>query len=120
MQITVQIDKCFIKAKRKNKEYTQMKKTMAYKSKGMKAPRPEKGMEAKTEMASMAPKHTPKMNHSKPAGPYKMPKGGEQSMAPHHKAKAMTMDCAPKGVSTVNGGSSMNMPKGGGVGETEV
>jgi hypothetical protein len=75
-----------------------MKKTMAYKHKGMKAPRPEKGMEAKTEMASMAPKHKPSMKHNEPQGPYKMPKGGEQSMAPHHKKKGLPTQDAPKGV----------------------
>lgn len=92
----------------------------AYKSKGMKAPRPEKSMEAKSEMASMAPKHKPSMKKSKPAGPYKMPKGGEQSMAPSHKKQGLTMECAPKGVAGVNGGKSHSMPKGGGVGESEV
>lgn len=97
-----------------------MKKTMAYKSKGMKAPRPEKGMGVQSEMASMAPKTSPSMKKSKPQGPYSTPKGGEQSMAPSTKKQAMTMDCAPKGVSSVNGGSAMSLPKGGGVGETEV
>lgn len=97
-----------------------MKKTMAYKSKGMKANHPKEDMQVKSEMASMAPKHRPSMKKQKPQGPFSTPKDGEQSMAPSVKKKALTMDCAPKGVSSVNGGSSMSLPKGGGVGETEV
>jgi len=97
-----------------------MKKTMAYKSKGMKAPRPEKKMEAGEKQASMAPSHRPSHNQAKPQGPFSSPKGGEQSMAPSHKKTALTQECAPKGVSTVNGGSAMSLPKGGGVGESEV
>lgn len=97
-----------------------MKKTMAYKSKGMKAPRPDKSMKAGAEEAKMAPKTKPSMQHKEPAGPFSSPKGGEQSMAPSHKKKALPMQDAPKGVSGVNGGSPVSMPKGGGVGETEV
>ena len=91
----------------------------AYKHKGMKAPRPEKKMEVKTEMASMAPSHKPshKMSHQK--AEYSRPMGGEQSMAPSHKGKAMPSAHAPKGVAGVNGGKSVSMPKCGGVGESE-
>lgn len=92
-----------------------MKKTMAYKHKGMKAPRPD--MSAPKMDQSAAPKHKPSMQHKEPSHPVKP---GDQSMAPDHKKKALPMQDAPLGVSSVNGGSSMSMPKSGGVGETEV
>jgi hypothetical protein len=92
-----------------------MKKTMAYKHKGMKAPRP--GMAAPEMDQSAAPKHKPSMQHKEPSRPIK---SGDQSMAPDHKKKELPMQDAPAGVSSVNGGSSMSLPKGGGVGETEV
>lgn len=91
-----------------------MKKTMAYKHKGMKLPAQgdAHGMDQ-----SAAPKHKPSMQHKEPSHPIK---SGDQSMAPDHKKKALPMQDAPAGVSSVNGGSSMSLPKGGGVGETEV
>lgn len=99
-----------------------MKKTMAYKHKGMKAPKAD--MKAPKLDQSAAPKVKPGMQHKEPAGPYSRPKGGchdgEQSKAPSHKKAALPTQDAPKGVSTPNGGASVSMPKGGGVGETEV
>ena len=99
------------------------KKTMAYKHKGMKVKEQEMSSCSPKEFdkkASMAPKHKPSMKHKEPAGPFSAPKGGEQSMAPSHKKKALPMQDAPKGASAPNGGASVAMPKGGGVGETEV
>lgn len=86
----------------------------AYKSKGMKlAPQGQAhGMDQ-----SKAPAHKPSMQHKEPAHPV-MP--GDQSMAPSHKKAALPMQDAPAGASGVNGGSSMSLPKGGGVGESEV
>lgn len=81
----------------------------ALKNKGKKAPRPEKAMKPN---ASMAPAHRPSMKHDEPAGPYSVPKGGEQSVAPEHKKKALPMKDAPKGVAGPNGGDSMELPKG--------
>lgn len=86
----------------------------AYKSKGMKAPRPAAGPAMDQ---SAAPKTKPSMQHKEPAHPV-MP--GDQSMAPSHKKAALPMQDAPPGVSGVNGGSAMSLPKGGGVGESEV
>lgn len=85
----------------------------AYKSKGMKAPRPEAG--PKLDQSS-PPKHKPSMQHKEPSGPYskpdsggKAPAFGEQSKKPDHKKKALPSKDAPAGVSGVNGGSSMNV-----------
>lgn len=94
-----------------------MKKTMAYKHKGMKLGAQGDAKAAKSGDQSMAPAHKPSMQHKEPPHPV-MP--GDQSMAPQHKKAALPMQDAPPGVSSVNGGSSMAMPKGGGVGETEV
>ena len=93
---------------------------MAYKSKGMKLP--EHSMSSCSpsefpEKAKMAPKHKPSMQHKEPAHPVKP---GDQSMAPDHKKKGLPMQDAPPGVSSVNGGSPMSLPKGAGVGESEV
>lgn len=87
-----------------------------YKSKGMKAPRPEKGPKMDQ---SMAPSHKPSMKKSHPQM-YSAPKGGEQSMAPSHKKQGLTMEHAPKGVSSVNSGSDVKLPKSGCPGESEV
>lgn len=92
-----------------------MKKTMAYKHKGAKAPRPD--MSAPKMDQSAAPKHKPSMQHKEPAHPVKP---GDQSMAPEHKKKTLPLQDAPKGVKGVNEGSSVSMPKSGGVGESEV
>ncbi len=91
-----------------------MKKTMAYKSKGMKAPRPGAGPEMDQ---SKAPKTKPSMQHKEPAHPV-MP--GDQSKAPEHKKAALPMQDAPPGVAGVNGGREVALPKAGGLGETEV
>lgn len=91
-----------------------MSKTMAYKHKGMKLG--SKG-ESHSMDQSAAPKTKPSMQHKEPSHPVK---SGDQSMAPDHKKKALPMQDAPAGVSSVNGGSSMSLPKGGGVGESEV
>ena len=91
-----------------------MSKTMAYKHKGMKLG--QKG-ESQSMDSSAAPKHKPSMKHKEPSHPIK---SGDQSMAPDHKKKAMPMQDAPAGVSSVNGGSSMSLPKSGGKGESEV
>jgi hypothetical protein len=89
---------------------------MAYKSKGMKAPRPaahkqEEGAQSK------APATKPSMQHAEPSHALGE---GAQSKAPDHKKKALPTKDAPPGASSVNGGTSMSTPKGGGVGETEV
>lgn len=81
-----------------------VKAAHALKHKGKKAPRPEKAMKPD---ASMAPAHRPSMKHKEPAGPYSLPKGGEQSAAPEHKRKALPMKDAPKGASAPNGGEKM-------------
>lgn len=99
-----------------------MKKTMAYKHKGKKAPKAD--MKAPKLDPSAAPKVKPGMKHKEPAGPYGRPQGGrhegEQSAAPSHKAKSLPSQDAPKGVKGVNGGESMALPKSGCVGETEI
>lgn len=89
----------------------------AYKSKGMKLGSQGEAHAAKSGDQSMAPKHKPSMQHKEPSHPVK---AGDQSMAPSHRKAALPMQDAPPGVSSVNGGSSMSMPKGGGVGESEV
>lgn len=89
---------------------------MAYKSKGMKAPRP--GAYKQEEKAqSNAPKTKPSMQHKEPAHALGE---GAQSKAPDHKKKALPTQDAPAGVAGVNGGSSHALPKGGAKGETEV
>lgn len=96
------------------------KKTMAYKHKGMKVQEHTMSTCKPSEFpekAKMAPKHKPSMQHKEPSYPVKP---GDQSMAPSHKKASLPMQDAPPGVSSVNGGSPMQMPKGGGVGETEV
>lgn len=86
----------------------------AYSNKGMKAPRPA----AYGAMdQSAAPKHKPSMQHKEPSHPVQ---AGDQSMAPDHKKKALPSQDAPPGVSGVNGGSPMAMPKSGAKGESEV
>jgi len=92
-----------------------MKKTMAYQHKGMKAPRPD--MSAPKLDQSSAPKTSPSMQHKEPSHPIKP---GDQSMAPDHKKKSLPSQDAPSGVKGVNEGSSMSLPKSGGVGESEV
>lgn len=92
-----------------------MKKTMAYKHKGMKIQKHD--MSAPKLDQSSAPKHKPSMQHKEPSHPIK---SGDQSMAPDHKKKGLPSQDAPPGVSGVNGGSSMSLPKGGCVGESEV
>ena len=89
----------------------------AYKSKGMKLGAQGESKAAKSGDQSMAPAHKPSMKHKEPAHPVK---AGDQSMAPDHKKKALPRQDAPAGVSSVNGGSPMSLPKGGGVGESEV
>jgi hypothetical protein len=91
-----------------------MKKTMAYKSKGMKLG--QRG-EAHSMDQSKAPATKPSMQHKEPAHPV-MP--GDQSMAPAHRKAALPMQDAPPGVAGVNGGSSVALPKSGGLDETEV
>lgn len=89
----------------------------AYKSKGMRLPAQGEAHAAKSGDQSMAPAHKPSMQHKEPAHPVKP---GDQSMAPSHRKAALPMQDAPAGVSSVNGGSAMSLPKGGGVGESEV
>ena len=89
----------------------------AYKSKGMKAPKPEAG--PKLDQSS-APKTKPSMKHKEPRTEFKSPKDGEQSAAPTVKKVALPREDAPKGVLGVNEGSSIALPKSGGVGESEV
>jgi hypothetical protein len=89
---------------------------MAYKSKGMKAPRP--GSYKQDEDAqSDAPKTEPSMQHKEPA--YSKEEG-MQSKAPTTKKKALPTQDAPPGVKGVNEGTEHTLPKSGGVGETEV
>lgn len=95
-----------------------MKKTMAYKQKGPKAPKAD--MKAPKLDQSSAPKSKPSMKHAEPPAPWSTPKNDEQSMAPSHSKKALPSKDAPKGVRGVNEGSPISMPQGGGVGETEV
>jgi len=75
------------------------------KHKGMKAPKPDS---AQLGDVKAAPKHKPKMNYKEPA--FKL-QSDAQSMAPDHKKKSMPHDCAPEGVSSVNGGNSYPMEK---------
>ena len=92
----------------------------AYKSKGMKLGSQGESKPAKSGDQSMAPATKPSMKHKEPSAQYQYPKNGEQSMKPDHKKKALPMQDAPAGVSSVNGGSSMALPKGGCAGESEV
>lgn len=89
----------------------------AYKSKGMKLGSQGESKAAKSGDQSMAPAHKPSMKHKEPAHPV-MP--GDQSMSPSSKKTALPSQDAPAGASSPNGGSSMALPKGGGVGESEV
>ena len=91
---------------------------MAYKNKGMKAPKAD--MSAPKLDPSSAPKHSPSMKHKEPSAQYQYPKNGEQSMKLDHSKKGLPSEDAPKGVQGVNGGSSMSLPKSGGRGESEV
>jgi hypothetical protein len=89
---------------------------MAYKSKGMKAPRPaahkqEEGAQSK------APATKPSMQHKEPSHALGE---GAQSKAPDHKKKALPTKDAPPGAKGVNEGSSMELPKSGCPGESEV
>lgn len=87
----------------------------ALKHKGMKAPRPEKGMGVDSEMVKKGPSAKGAMKHLEPAGPYKEPKAGEQSKSPEHKKKALPSKDAPKGVKGVNEGAKMwDKPKSSG------
>lgn len=88
----------------------------AYKSKGMKAPRPP-AHAAKPGDQSMAPAVKPSMQHREPN--HKV-EAGDQSMSPSSKKSALPMQDAPPGVAGVNGGSSVAMPQGGGPGESKV
>lgn len=81
---------------------------------------PQESIKVTSEMASMAPNHKPDMKKSHPAAQFKEPKGGEQSLAPDTKKKTLPTEHAPKGVATPNSGHSMEMPKGGGPGESKV
>lgn len=87
---------------------------MSLKHKGMKAPRPGSGPALDQ---SSAPKHKPGMKHAEPS--YKKEEGA-QSKAPDHKKKALPTKDAPQGVKGVNEGSSMEIPKSGKIGESEV
>jgi hypothetical protein len=89
----------------------------AYKSKGMKAPRPG-GYSLGEDAQSKAPKVKPSMQHKEPA---MAKEEGMQSKAPEHKKKALPTKDAPPGVTPgVNMGKSHELPKGGCVGESEV
>lgn len=89
----------------------------AYKSKGMKAPRPESGPALDP---SKAPSNGPK--HASKGDSYNQsPKNGEQSAAPEHKKKGTPSKEAPSSVSSEsNQGGSYSLPKSGGRGESEV
>lgn len=90
----------------------------AYKHKGMKAPRPGAYSLDETSAAKEAPKVKPSMQHKEPS---MAKEEGMQSKAPEHKKKALPTKDAPPGVTPgVNLGKSHEMPKGGGVGESEV
>lgn len=96
------------------------KKHEAYSSKGMRQKDGDKmKMDASKEVKE-APKHKPSRKKSHPQASYKMPKGGEQSMAPEHKKRSLTKEHAPEGVSGVNEGEKMSLPKSGGRGDSEV
>lgn len=78
----------------------------AYKSKGMKAPRPGQYSIDDTKAAKEAPKSKPSMHHNEPE--YKM-EPGMQSKAPEHQKKALPSKDAPPGAMGVNGGKSMDV-----------
>lgn len=90
---------------------------MAYKSKGMKAPRPSGYGQDETKAVKSAPKTKPSMQHKEP--PYAKEEG-MQSKPPSTKKKALPSQDAPEGASSPNGGKPQSLPKGGGVGESEV
>lgn len=90
---------------------------MAYKTKGMKAPRPDAYKMDTTAAAKDAPKTKPSMQHSEPSHPMKPEMA---SMAPDHKKKALPTKDAPPGAKGVNEGTSHTLPKSGCVGESEV
>ena len=89
---------------------------MAYKSKGMKAPRPD-SYKLDEDAQSDAPETKPSMQHKEPAFPQAE---GAQSKAPDHKKKALPTKDAPPGAKGVNEGGEHTLPKSGGVGESEV
>lgn len=90
----------------------------AYKSKGMKAPRPDNYKMDETAAAKDAPKVKPSMQHKEPA--YSK-EADMQSKAPEHKKKALpTKDAPPGATPGPNMGKQHECPKGGGVGESEV
>lgn len=91
----------------------------AYKSKGMKQPGGKKDMKVTSEMASMAPTHKPKST-SRGQKDFMKPDAGQQSMAPSNKGNMVPAAEAPAGVAMCNSGSSMALPKSGGVGESDV
>jgi hypothetical protein len=66
---------------------------------------------------SAAPATKPSMKKMHPSHPVM---SGDQSKAPEHKSKVLPMEHAPAGVAGPNGGQSVNMPKSGKVGESEV
>lgn len=89
----------------------------AYKSKGMKAPRPEAGPELDP---SSPPAHKPK--HQMKAVPYEggKVKPEDAKNPPTTKKKGLPHVEAPKQVSDVNGGQGHMLPKGGMPGDSEV
>lgn len=89
-------------------------KNSAYKSKGMKAPRPSAGPAMDP---SMAPSHKPK--HAA-AGQSQKVQSGDQSMAPSNKGNMIPSAEAPAGVSSLNGGSDYKMPESGKPGSSKV
>jgi hypothetical protein len=89
----------------------------AYKSKGMKAPRPGSYGLDESKAAKEAPKVKPSMQHKEPS--YSKEEG-MQSNAPSTKKKALPTKDAPEGAKGVNEGKSMELPKSGCPGESEV
>jgi len=89
-------------------------KNAAYKSKGMKAPRPSAGPKMDpSEAPSHKPKHAAKGQSSKV-------EAGQQSMAPSNKGNAVPSAEAPAGVSSLNGGSDYKLPESGKPGSSKV
>jgi len=89
---------------------------MAYKSKGMKAPRPASHKQEENAQ-SEAPDTEPSMQRAHPSHGLAE---GAQSKAPTHQKQALPTKEAPPGVKGVNEGSAMALPQGGGVGESKV
>jgi len=89
----------------------------AYKHKGMKAPKAKDypGELDPSKPPQRQPKHAMRAEKK-----WQKPEEKRQSNPPSHKGKKLTSAEAPEGVSGVNGGSSMSLPKSGGVGESEV